>query len=201
MTNDRNGTDRPADAEKSAELCARARKVELIILDVDGVLTDGTVTVDSEKECQKSFNCRDGLGITTWHRLGKRTAIVTGRNSPPVVYRAKELHISEVYLGTLDKREAYKDLKAKFDLTDGAICYIGDDLIDLPILRQVGFPAAVGDAVDEVKAAAALVAEKPGGRGAVREIIEFILKAQGRWQDVLAYFDIEPKGSIRGISQ
>ncbi len=166
----------------------KAQHVKLIIMDVDGVLTDGGIYIGAEGELYKPFFCRDGLGITLAHRAGLRTAIITGRISKQVAYRAQELHISEVFQGHSDKRAAYKELKQKSGLADEEIAYIGDDLIDLPVMLQVGFPVAVADAVDEVKAHAAAIAGFPGGHGAVRETIEFILRCQNKWQPLLAGF-------------
>ncbi|WP_295635055.1 HAD family hydrolase [uncultured Mitsuokella sp.] len=174
--------------EFRADAVERAKKVRLIIFDVDGVLTDGGIYIGPEGELFKPFFCRDGLGITLSHRAGLKTAIITGRESKQLLYRAKELHITEVFQGNLDKREAYRELKARTGLADEEIAYIGDDLVDLPIMGQVGFPAAVGDGVQEVREASAVVSAYPGGRGAVREIIEFILKAQGKWQKLLEGF-------------
>ena len=108
----------------------RAKRVKLIIFDVDGVLTDGGIYIGADGELFKPFFCRDGLGITLAHRAGLKTAIITGRQSEHLRYRAKELHITEVYQGNLDKREAYKDLKAKLGLADEEIAYFGDDLVD-----------------------------------------------------------------------
>ncbi len=179
----------------------RAKRVRLIILDVDGVLTRGDIFVSDSNEYLKAFYCRDGLAITLAQKWGIAVAIITGRQSPPTAYRAKELHIEHFYQGSLDKREAYKDLKTKTGLADNEIAYIGDDLVDLPILAQVGFPAAVGDAVPEVKEAAIFTSGFEGGHGAVRETIEFILKAQGLWDKVLASFGIEPKGNLSTLVQ
>lgn len=179
----------------------RAKRVKLVILDVDGVLTRGDIFVSDSTEYLKAFYCRDGLAITVSRKFGIQTAIITGRQSPPTAYRAKELHIEHFYQGKLDKREAYKDLKRRTGLADNEIAYIGDDLVDLPILAQAGFPAAVGDAVPEVKAAAIFISGKEGGHGAVRETIEFILKAQGLWDKVLASFGVEPKGDVSTLVQ
>ena len=120
--------------------------------------------------------------------MGIQPALITGRASSIVVNRAKELRIDLVYQGSLDKREAYADIKAKTGLSDEEIAYIGDDIVDLPILRQVGLPCAVGDAVPEVKEIARIIAAQPGGRGAVREIYEIILKTQGLWDQFLTAF-------------
>ena len=166
----------------------RAQALKLIIFDVDGVLTDGGIYIGESGELYKSFFCRDGLGITLAHKAGLKTAIITGRKSAQVAFRAGELHISEVFQGSLDKRAAYRTLKEKLSLRDEEIGYIGDDLIDLPIMRQAGLPMAVADAVPEVRQQALLTAGFAGGHGAVRELIEFILKAQGKWQALLQDF-------------
>ncbi|MDD6382770.1 KdsC family phosphatase [Mitsuokella sp.] len=174
--------------EFTAEAIDCAKKVRLIIFDVDGVLTDGGIYVGTEGELFKPFFCRDGLGITIAHRSGLKTAIITGRESQQLLHRAQELHITEVFQGKLDKRSAYRELKKRLNLADEEIAYFGDDLVDLAVMCQVGFPAAVGDAVPEVRAAAVAVSGFPGGHGAVRELIEFILKAQGKWQSLLDDF-------------
>ena len=162
----------------------RAKKVKLIAMDVDGVLTDGGIYIGETGELFKPFHVRDGLGNIAM-RLGFKFAIITGRKSPQLTIRAKELGINDVFQGKIDKRTAYNDIKEKFGLEDEDIAYIGDDLIDLPIMVQVGFPATVADAPSEVKNFSCVVSDLNGGRGAVREVIEFILKAQGLWQDVV----------------
>jgi len=162
-----------------------AKKVRLIIFDVDGVLTDGGIYVGEKGELFKSFFCRDGLGITLAGQNGLKTAIITGRSSEQVKLRAENLHIDAVWQGCMDKRDAYAELKQRFSLTDEEICYIGDDLIDLPVMTQVGFSAAVADAVPEVRASACLVSDFSGGKGAARQVIEFILKAQGKWTAIV----------------
>ena len=177
----------------------QAKKVKLIIFDVYGVLTDGGIYVGPDgKDLFKPFYCRDGLGITLAHRAGLLTAIITGRESAQVARRAEELHISGIWQGNSNKRGAYRELKQKFRLQDEEIAYIGDDIIDLPIMVQVGFPAAVADAVPEVRARSLIVSGLPGGKGAVREILEFILKAKGLWEDIL---DGYLKGDTDGITQ
>ena len=163
----------------------RAKKVKLIIFDVDGVLTDGGIYHGATGELFKSFHCRDGFGITLAHSCGIKSAIITGRKSQTTAYRADELKISAVMQGQMNKRDAYKKLKAQFDLNDDEICYVADDVIDLPVFVQVGFRAAVGDAVAEVIERAHFVANNFGGHGAVREVVEFILKAKGFWQGII----------------
>lgn len=169
----------------SVEALERARKVELIIFDVDGVLTNGKIYIGNDGELFKAFHCRDGFGITSAQKVGLKTAIITGRKSDCTAKRARELKINSVKQGQMNKRNAYKELKAEFNLEDEQIAYVADDLIDLPVFVQVGFRAAVGDADEEVKERAHFVADKFGGNGAVREVIEFILKAQGKWEKIL----------------
>ena len=169
----------------SDDAADRARRVKLIIFDVDGVLTDGGIYHGANGELFKRFHCRDGFGITLAHSCGLKTAIITGRTSSMTSWRANELNISAVLQGQMNKRDAYKKLKAQFGLNDDEICYVADDVIDLPVLVQVGFRAAVGDAVPEVVERAHFVAENFGGHGAVREVIEFILKSKGFWQAII----------------
>lgn len=166
----------------------KAKKIKLVIFDVDGVLTDGGIYIGEQGELFKPFFCRDGLGMTLARRAGLKTAIITGRASNAVLLRAQRLEVSEVYQGNLDKRSAYAELKQKLDVQDDEVAYIGDDLVDLPVMLQVGLPLAVGDAVDEVKAAAEVVSDLPGGHGAVRQLLEFLLKAQGKWEELLQSF-------------
>ena len=174
--------------EQMAGALERARKIRLVIFDVDGVLTDGGIYVGADGELYKPFFCRDGLGITVARKSGLKTAIITGRQSAQVKRRGEELHIDAIWQGCMDKRQAYEELKAKFALKDEEIAYIGDDLIDLPIMVQVGFAAAVADAAPEVRQHAHIVSGFPGGKGAVREVLEFLLKAQGKWESIVAGF-------------
>ena len=172
----------------SADALERARKIELIIFDVDGVLTNGKIYIGFDGEIFKAFNCHDGFGITTARKLGLKTAIITGRNSIFTSNRARELGIHSVKQGHMNKRNAYKELKAEFNLTDEKIAYVADDIIDLPVFVQVGFRAAVGDADEEVKKRAHFIADNIGGNGAVREVLEFILKAQGKWDKIIEQY-------------
>lgn len=179
----------------SSDATECAKKIKLIIFDVDGVLTDGGIYIGESGELFKSFHCRDGLAITLLHEVGLKTAIITGRESVCTSNRAKGLKISAVKQGCLNKRGAYKELKAEFNFCDEEIAYIADDLIDLPVLLQVGFRAAVGDASPEVQSVAHYVAKNFGGRGAVREILEFILKSQGKWEEIVRrYMSVEEPG-------
>lgn len=178
--------------EIKSEALKRAINIKMIIFDVDGVLTDGGIYIGENGELYKPFFCRDGLAITLSQKAGLKTAIITGRNSKQLAYRAKELKINEVFQGHMDKRAAYRELKSKTGFSDEEIAYIADDLIDLPILLQVGLPMAVGDAVPEVRKESLLVSGFNGGHGAVRELLEFILKAQGRWDGIIREFYNDP---------
>lgn len=172
----------------SEDAFERAAKVKLVIFDVDGTLTDGGIYIGERGELFKAFHCHDGFGIKAAHEAGLLTAIITGRESPCTANRAAELGITAVKQGYMNKRGAYKDLKAELNLRDEEIAYVGDDVIDLPVFVQVGFRAAVGDAKPEVKERAHFVAENAGGRGAVREALEFILKAQGKWAEIIRQY-------------
>jgi 3-deoxy-D-manno-octulosonate 8-phosphate phosphatase (KDO 8-P phosphatase) len=163
----------------------RAKNIKLLILDVDGVLTDGHIIFGRDGELMKNFHCQDGLGITAAHRAGLKTAIITGRESQIVHLRSSELKIVDVYQGSMNKIEALTALLAKYNLRLDEVAYVGDDLIDLPVMVQVGLSCAVANAVAEVKQHAHFVTDHQGGHGAVREVVEFILKSQGKWDDIV----------------
>ncbi len=164
----------------------RFARIELLLLDVDGVLTDGSVTYTDDGHEIKSFHVRDGSGIKAWQRSGKRVAILSGRSSPAVIRRAKELGIGLVMQGADDKRVALRRILEETGLRADQVCAIGDDLPDLPVLIACGLGIAVADAAQELKDAAAFVTSLPGGRGAVREAIEWLMRGQGTWDDVVA---------------
>jgi YrbI family 3-deoxy-D-manno-octulosonate 8-phosphate phosphatase len=163
--------------------------LELLVLDVDGVLTDGLVHIDGRGTETKTFHTRDGLGLRLWQKLGMHVAIITGRAGMPVQHRARELGIRHVRQGVRDKHRELGALLNDLGLLAAQAAVIGDDLPDLPMMRQAGYPIAVADAAPEVRAAAAFVTQQPGGHGAVREAIEHLLKARGQWDDALALFD------------
>jgi YrbI family 3-deoxy-D-manno-octulosonate 8-phosphate phosphatase len=163
----------------------RCRKIELIFSDVDGVLTDGGVLYDNQGIEIKKFHIRDGLGIRLWQRAGFRFGVLTARTSHIVKLRAAELNVEIVRQGFEDKLPVAKEAIAELDLSPEQVCHIGDDLTDLPVLRYVGLGIAVADAVEEVRDAAAYVTQAPGGRGAVREAIELLLKSKNRWEDLI----------------
>ncbi len=160
----------------------KAKSVRMIMMDVDGVLTDGRILYSADGAEIEAFSVRDGLGVRAAQRAGLLTAILTGRVSGAVARRAKELGIPEIHQGVSNKVETYETLLRRHGLTDEAVAYVGDDVNDLPLLARAGFSAAPADAADEVKAKVAYVAARGGGRGAVREVIELILKAQGKWE-------------------
>jgi len=172
-----------ADAEE------RARRVEFILMDVDGVLTDGQILLVPDglggAREMKAFDVSDGVGITFAHRVGLRTGILTGRTSDSVTWRAKDLGIEVVEQGSHNKSDSYARIRNEHKLGDSIICYIGDDWQDLPMMRRVALAVAPANACEEVRKIAHIVTEKPGGRGAVREAIEFILKSQDKWNDAI----------------
>ena len=163
----------------------RSQRIELILADVDGVLTDGRIVVNNQGIETKLFHIRDGMGIRLWQKAGYRFGVVSLRSSQIVKMRAAELEIGIVRQGTNDKLATSLEIIAQLGLTPQQVCYIGDDLPDLPVVRAVGMGVAVADACGELVEAAAYVTKAPGGCGAVREVIELILKAQGRWDDVI----------------
>ena len=166
-------------------LLERARKTRLLMMDVDGVLTDGRIIQDGHGHELKVFDVKDGHGIVMAHRAMLRTALISGRESETITRRAEELGIELVFQKIWNKLEVYEKILVDTGLTHDEVVYIGDDLIDIPLLRRVGLAVAVADAVDEVKAAAHLITQRAGGQGAVREVIELILRAQGHWDRLI----------------
>jgi 3-deoxy-D-manno-octulosonate 8-phosphate phosphatase (KDO 8-P phosphatase) len=172
-------------------LVARIRAVRLLVLDVDGVLTDGKIIMNDQGDESKHFDVRDGHGLKMLMRYGIGVALVTGRRSSVVEHRAKDLGILEVYQGIWDKAGILDQLLQKMNLHPEQVAYVGDDLVDIPIMRRVGFAVAVRDAAEDIKKIARYVTKKKGGRGAVREVCEIILKAQDHWQDVVGKYEID----------
>lgn len=162
-----------------------AQAIKLLILDVDGVLTDGTIILDNEDNELKAFHVRDGHGIKMLSRVGVHVAIITGRYSKVVERRAHELGITEIYQRCHMKSVAYDHLIEKLNVSDSEIAYIGDDVVDISIMNRVALPVAVADAEDETKAAALVITKKQGGKGAVREICDLIIKAKGKWEELM----------------
>lgn len=168
----------------------KLKHIRLLLLDVDGVMTDGGIIYDASGLETKRFNVKDGHGIKMLQRHGVEVGIITGRTSIVVDNRAKELGISIVYQGALKKLDSYLDVKAKTGLEDFEIAYMGDDVIDVPVLRRVGFSAAPADALFEARSVVDYVASCAGGCGAVREVCDHILKARGAWEEIVARYEL-----------
>ena len=168
-----------------AEVERRAARVKLLLLDCDGVLTDGRITLVGEADEQKSFHTRDGHGLVLLHRAGLRSGIISGRTSSAVVRRARDLGITYVQQGALDKIEVFDRLLTSEGFDAGQVAFVGDDVTDIPLMRRSGLALAVADATPDTLAAAHYVTALPGGSGAVREVCELILKAQGVWDELM----------------
>jgi 3-deoxy-D-manno-octulosonate 8-phosphate phosphatase (KDO 8-P phosphatase) len=173
----------------SAALKKRASRIEVLLMDVDGTMTDGSVTLLSQTEEIaleiKTFDAHDGQGLTLAHTAGIRTGCITGRQSSALLRRAHEMNMEFIYMKQPMKMPAYEEILQKSGVADSSIAYVGDDLPDLPILHRVGLAVAVGDAVPEVKAAAHYVTTALAGHGAIRETVELILKSKGTWKAMI----------------
>jgi 3-deoxy-D-manno-octulosonate 8-phosphate phosphatase (KDO 8-P phosphatase) len=169
----------------SHQIDTRSRKLKLLLLDVDGVLTDGSVTVCGDGTETKTFSIRDGAAIVWAQKSGLPVGLLSGRPSDATNRRAAELGIEILVNGASDKQEAFNQLLRARGLTDTEVAYMGDDLLDLSVLRRAGLSAAPADAADEVRAAVHWVSRHAGGRGAVRELVELLLKGRGRWDALL----------------
>ena len=167
----------------------KIKKIKLFIMDVDGVLSDGRIILDADGKETKNFDVQDGFGIVLLQKCGFKTAIISARSAGSVRFRARDLKIDKVYQDAYPKFAAYQSLLKESRLTDSDVCFIGDDLPDLVILNRVGFAVAVSNAVAEVKTAADYVTMKSGGRGAVREVVELILKTHGKWEEIIKIFN------------
>jgi 3-deoxy-D-manno-octulosonate 8-phosphate phosphatase (KDO 8-P phosphatase) len=168
-----------------AEIERRAARVKLLLMDCDGVLTDGRITLLENGDEEKSFHTRDGHGIVLLHRAGLSSGIISGRTSSLVERRARELGMRFVRQGTWDKIKDFDELLAEAGVTGHEVAFVGDDVTDIPLMQRSELAIAVADAVPETRAAAHYVTELPGGHGAVREVTELILKAQGRWSELM----------------
>ena len=166
----------------------RIKKIKVLALDVDGVLTDGKIIFDSQGNETKNFDVQDGFGIVFFRKAGFKTAIITARASKVVTIRAADLNIDKIYQDAYPKINAYEELIRDLKVKDEEVCFMGDDLPDLPVLKRVGFAVSVINAAPEVKKAAHYITKHRGGKGAVREVIELILKSQGKWKRTLAQF-------------
>jgi 3-deoxy-D-manno-octulosonate 8-phosphate phosphatase (KDO 8-P phosphatase) len=177
-------------APVAPEILARARKIKLFLMDVDGTLTDGSVNLislpgDGGVAEMKGFNSQDGMGLKLAHTMGIRTGFITGRKSPAVSQRARELKVEFVYLGQETKMAAFDECLQKAGVREDETAYMGDDLPDMPVAKRAGLAVAVGNAAPELKAISHFVTNARGGDGTAREVVELILKAQGRWEEAV----------------
>jgi 3-deoxy-D-manno-octulosonate 8-phosphate phosphatase (KDO 8-P phosphatase) len=159
--------------------------IKMLVLDVDGVLTDGTIVVDDRGRESKFFNAQDGHGLKLWKRMGLKTAYLSGRVSPPTKQHAKEYEIDFCLEGRRDKLAGIKELEKMSGLAAKQMAYVGDDLPDLPAMRCAGFKVAVANAVDEIKSKADYITKPGGGNGGVGDVIDYILKKNGRWDVIM----------------
>lgn len=170
---------------KQFNLEERASQIKLLLMDCDGVLTDGRIWLFVNGEEQKGFHTRDGLGLELWHRAGLRSGLISGRSSSAVERRAQALRMSFIVQGCDDKPKAFAEILAQAGLSSAEAAFIGDDLNDIPLMVQSGLAFAVADAAAEAREHAHYVTRLAGGQGAVREVVELLLKAQGRWSDLI----------------
>ncbi len=173
----------------SPALKKRAAQVKLLLMDVDGTMTDGSVTLLSQSDGTaleiKSFDAHDGQGLTLAHTAGLRTGCITGRESAALLRRSQEMKMEFIYMKQALKMPAYEEILRRAGVSDVAVAYVGDDLPDIPLLRRVGLAIAVGDAVPEVKQAAHYTTQALAGHGAIRDAVELILKSKGIWAEMI----------------
>ncbi len=179
----------------SPDVLARARKIKLFLMDVDGTLTDGGVCLISTTSADgagaasvsemKVFNAQDGQGLSLAHTMGIQTGFITGRHSPAVAKRAEELHVTFVYLGQAKKTQAFEECVKRAGVAEDEVAYMGDDLPDIPLARRAGLAVCVADGAPELKAVCHYTTRRLAGRGTAREVVELILKAQGRWEEAV----------------
>jgi len=165
-----------------------SQQIKLLLLDVDGVLTDGKVYLDDEGRQLLAFHIQDGVAVRLWQRTGRLVGLLSGRDVPAVRIRAEQLRVDLAVLGRNDKLDAYKQLLEKARLGPEHVAYVGDDLLDLPVMAHCGYPIAVANAVEPVKQAARYVTEKPGGHGAVSEVVQHLLAVAGEWAEHVAAY-------------
>jgi 3-deoxy-D-manno-octulosonate 8-phosphate phosphatase (KDO 8-P phosphatase) len=172
------------------ELKERLKKIKLLMLDVDGVLTDGRIIYDSRGRDSKFFDVHDGLGVYLLHKCGIKTILITAKGSRTIKPRARDMRVAEVFADISPKSSVLDKVCGKYGVKRDEICFMGDDLVDLCMMSKVGFPVAVFNACPEIKQAAGYISVRSGGRGAVREVAELILKAQGKWEGVIKSYDV-----------
>ena len=168
----------------------KAKNIKLLMLDVDGVLTDGRIIYDSAGRDAKFFDVHDGMGVYLLKKCGIPTVLITAKGSRAIRPRARDMRVAEVLSDVSPKTKALGKILKKYKVTPDQVCFVGDDLVDLGLMKRVGFPIAVFNACPEIKQAAAYITLRYGGRGAVREVAELLLKTQGKWQQALKDYDI-----------
>ncbi len=178
------------DNRAKKDLNARLKKIRLLLLDVDGVLTDGRIVYDSCGNDLKFFDVHDGLGVYVLHKAGIPTILITAKKSRTILPRARDMRVAEVFGDIFPKTSVLGKIMKKYKVSRDQICFVADDLVDLSLMREVGLPIAVGNACGEIKKSAVYVTGKSGGRGAVREVAELILKTQGKWKDILKFYGV-----------
>lgn len=170
------------------DLRERARKIKLLILDVDGVLTDGRIIYDSAGRDMKFFDVHDGLGVYCLKKVGIKTILITAKGSRAIKPRARDMRVEAVFENISPKTVVLDKILKKYKLNLDEVCFVGDDLVDLCLMKKVGFPIAVFNAAPEIKEVASYITLKQGGRGAVREVAELILKAQDKWEELVGLY-------------
>jgi 3-deoxy-D-manno-octulosonate 8-phosphate phosphatase (KDO 8-P phosphatase) len=176
--------------EVKEDLREKASKIKLLLLDVDGVLTDGRIIYDSRGHDMKFYDVHDGLGVYALRKVGIKTILITAKGSRAIRPRARDMQVEAIFENVSPKTVVLEKIlkKYKFDISE--ICFVGDDLVDLCLMKKVGFPIAVFNAAPEIKQAASYITIKEGGRGAVREVAELILKSQDKWRQILGAYDV-----------
>ncbi len=172
------------------ELKEKAKKVKLLLLDVDGVLTDGRIIYDSAGRDSKFFDVHDGLGVYLLYRAGIKTVLITAKGSKTIRPRGRDMRVAEIFENIFPKTAVLDKILKKYKVGVNEVCFVGDDLVDLCLMKKAGFSIAVCNAVPEIKQAASYITVRQGGRGAVREVAELILKSQSKWQEALALYDV-----------
>ena len=176
--------------EVKQELRALASKIKLLLLDVDGVLTDGRIIYDSRGRDSKFFDVHDGMGVYALNKAGIRTVLITAKGSRSIIPRARDMRVSEVFADVSPKSSVLNKILKKYKVDIDEVAFVGDDLVDICLMKRVGFPIAVFNACPEVKLAASYITLKSGGRGAVREVAELILKSQNKWHEIVKLYDV-----------
>jgi 3-deoxy-D-manno-octulosonate 8-phosphate phosphatase (KDO 8-P phosphatase) len=174
--------------KQAHDLMERARRVKMILMDADGVLTDGKIVFLSGGNEIKMFDSKDGVGIKLAQRAGLRTGVISGRESEALLRRCEELGMDEIHQRVFEKLPAYEEILSRLSLTDEECCFIGDDLVDAPVLKRVGLPVGVADGHPALEPLLAYVTDRVGGSGAVREIIDLVIRAQGKWDEVVGRY-------------